>query len=84
MVARNGLGRCLKASFTIRNGPGSDRTRIIDQEIKQIMDDERIKEILEKVKNNPTLLDDDYYTDPEITSKLHKLIDNGLIKFKSR
>ena len=85
MVARNGLERCLKASFTIRNGPDSSRTRIIDNEIKEIMEDERIKDILNKTKIDPTSgVDEDYYTDPDITSKLQKLIDNGLIKFQSQ
>ena len=85
MVARKGLERCLKASFTIRNGPDSSRTRIIDNEIEEIMEDERIKDILNKTKIYPTSgVDDDYYTDPDITSKLQKLIDNGLIKFQSR
>ena len=63
MVARNGLERCLKASFTIRNGPDSSRTRIIDNEIEEIMEDERIKDILNKAKTDPTSgIDDDYYT----------------------
>lgn len=85
MVARNGLERCLKASFTIRNGPNSARTRTIDDEIAEIIKDERIKDIIKKTKTDPTLgIDDDYYTDPDITSKLQKLIDNGLIKFQSR
>ena len=85
MVARNGLERCLKASFTIRNGPDSARTRIIDDEIEEIMKDERIKDIISKAETDPILgVEDDYYTDPDITSKLQKLIDNGLIKFQSR
>ena len=84
VTAKNGLERCLKASFVVRNNKEAREDRIYNNEsVKEALEDEKIREIIQNLNEENSTGLKDYCTDGFKAAQLQKLIDVGLIAFDS-
>lgn len=82
--AQNGLQRCYSKSYEERNDPDKVRERVAkDPEVREIMSDPSMRLILEQMQQDPNALKD-HLQNPDISSKIQKLIDVGIISLGQR
>jgi stress-induced-phosphoprotein 1 len=82
--AQNGLQRVYQKSFEERNDPEKVRERVAkDPEVREIMSDPSMRLILEQMQQNPNALKD-HLQNPDISAKIQKLIDVGIISLGQR
>jgi len=82
--AQNGLQRMMQKSYEERNDPDKVRERVAkDPEVREIMSDPSMRLILEQMQQDPNALKD-HLQNPDISSKIQKLIDVGIISLGQR
>lgn len=82
--AQQGFQRCMQKSYEERNDPQKVRERAEkDPEVQAIMSDPSMRMILEQMQRDPNALKD-HLQNPEISAKIQKLIDVGIISVGHR
>lgn len=76
---QEGLKRCLKASFAVRNGSSQSQIRV-NHHVKDILNDEDVQKQLEKIRNREKA---EYMRDAKLAGKIQTLIDVGVIQITS-
>lgn len=82
--ASEGMNRVMTAKYSARNDPEQVRERAMnDPEIQKIMGDPSMRLILEQMQQNPAAAME-HMKNPDIASKIQKLVDCGLISVSNR
>jgi len=82
--AKEGMNRVMTAKYAGRNDPEQVRQRAMnDPEVQQIMGDPSMRLILEQMNSNPAAAME-HMKNPDIATKIQKLVDVGLISVSHR